>query len=627
MTKDVATIQRDSTVAEAAAIMSSRSISGIVVMQADRIVGVMTERDLLKRVIAAGRDPDCVKVEEVMSYPAMSIPSHYSVFTTSRIIEKAHVRRLVVEDKVGLCGIVTQTDIFRAVEDRWRQEEEKNIKSLDESDTCVFTLDLDCRTTYINPAFMRLLGVTEKSQLLGTQFLPDRFWFDQREREPFVKELKKGAVHISDLTLKTTSGKRVDITVYSSLTKNIHSQVDGIQGVVHDITEKKDLVTLKDAQKALAASEERYRRITEAVTDYIYTVRFNSGRPVETIHSQTSIAVTGYSPEELKADPKLWLNIVHTEDLEVVREQVSRCICGQNCGPVEHRIVRKDGSIRWVRRTLVPSFDPQGKILSYDGLLQDITELKVAEQVQMQLLGELEQATEELKDFAYIATHDLKAPLRGISALAGWISTDYGDKLGDEGKEHIKLLLARVTRMYNLIDGVLEYSQVARREKSVEVNLNDIVSEVVTEIDIPKSIKVEIGQPLPVVVCGRSSITQVFLNLINNAVSFIDKTDGKIVINWTDEHNYWKFSVTDNGPGIEEKHFDRIFKMFQTLSPKDNIESTGVGLTITKKIIEFHGGKIWVQSTPGAGSTFSFTLPKEHKPAKSKKVLAAACMN
>ncbi len=627
MTTDVVTVQRDTTVAEAASVMSGRGISGIVVMQAEQVVGVLTERDLLKRVIAAGRDPACVKMEEVMSYPAVSIPPHYAVFTASRIMEKMHVRRLVVEDNKWLCGVVTQTDIFRAVEEKWRQEEEKNLKSLEESDTCVYTLDLDGKTTYVNPAFMRLLEVADSSEVVGKPFLPEPFWFDPRERERFVKEIKKGAVHINDLTLKTSSGKRVDVTVYSSLTKNVHSQVDGSQGVVHDITDKKDLVTLKNSQKALAASEERYRRITEAVTDYLYTVRFVSGRSVETIHSQASIAVTGYSPEEFKADPKLWLDLVHPEDLEVVREQVSRCICGQDLRPVEHRIVRKDGNIRWVRRTLVPSFDSQGRILSYDGLMQDITELKIAEQVQMQLLGELEQATEELRDFAYVASHDLRAPLRGISALAGWLSSDYGDKLGEEGKEHIKLLLARVKRMYNLIDGVLEYSQVARREKSVKVDLNEVISEVTAEIDAPESIKIVVEQPLPVVVCGRNSIRQVFYGLLSNAINFIDKSDGKVVIGWTDEHTHWKFSVTDNGPGIEEKHFERIFRIFQTLSPRDSVENTGVGLTITKKIIEFHGGKVWVRSRPGEGSTFFFTLPKEQKPAKAAKMLAATIVN
>jgi light-regulated signal transduction histidine kinase (bacteriophytochrome) len=242
----------------------------------------------------------------------------------------------------------------------------------------------------------------------------------------------------------------------------------------------------------------------------------------------------------------------------------------------------------------------------------------------VQLLGELEQATEELRDFAYIASHDLKAPLRGISALAGWISTDYGDKLGDEGKEHIKLLLARVKRMYNLIDGVLEYSQVARREKSVTVDLNEMLSDIITELSVPESVKITVERPLPVVECGRNSIRRVFYNLLSNAANFVGREDGKITINWTDENTYWKFGVTDNGPGIEEKHFERIFRIFQTLSPRDDVESTGVGLTITKKIVEFHGGKVWVESKPGQGSTFFFTLPKEQKQVRAAKILTAA---
>jgi PAS domain S-box-containing protein len=624
MSKNVASIQREARVSEAASVMASRGISGIVVMEAERIVGVATERDLLKKVIAANRDPAGVKMEEIMSSPVESVPPHFAIFTASRIMERTHIRRLVVEDNGWLCGIVTQTDIFRAIESKLQQEEEKNLKSLEESDTCIYTLDLEGRTTYVNPAFMRLLEIEDKSEVIGKPFLPERFWFDMLERQRFVKELEKGSVHISDLTLKAAGSKRVDVTVYSSFTKNIHGQVNGSQGVVQDITAKKDLVTLKEAQKALTASEERYRKITDAVTDYLFTVRFASGRPVETIHSQAGVAVTGYSPEEFKADQSLWLNIVHSEDIEVVREQVSRCISGQDCRPIEHRIVRKDGNIRWVRRTLVPSFGPQGNILSYDGLLQDITELKVAEQVQIQLLEELEQATEELRDFAYVASHDLKGPLRGISALAGWLSTDYGDKLGEEGKEHIKLLLNRVKRMYNLIDGVLAYSQVARKEKSVEVDLNEIVSEVIADLGIPKSVEIVIENSLPTVVCGRNSIRQVFFHLIGNAVNFMDKESGRVVIKWGEEHGYWKFSVADNGPGIEDEHFERIFRIFQTLTPKDHLESTGIGLSITKKIVEFYGGRIWVQSKPGEGSTFFFTIAKEQKHNKNNMVPAAA---
>jgi light-regulated signal transduction histidine kinase (bacteriophytochrome) len=178
--------------------------------------------------------------------------------------------------------------------------------------------------------------------------------------------------------------------------------------------------------------------------------------------------------------------------------------------------------------------------------------------------------------------------------------------------------------MYNLIDGVLAYSQVARKEKSVEVDLNEVVAEVMADIGIPKSVETVIENYLPVVVCGRSSIRQVFYSLIGNAVNFMDKSEGRVVINWSDEHGYWKFSVTDNGPGIEEEHFERIFKIFQTLSPRDSVESTGVGLTITKKIIEFYGGKVWVQSKPGEGSTFFFTLPKEQMLGKAEKLAVAA---
>jgi PAS domain S-box-containing protein len=624
MTKDIATIQANATVAQAAGVMACRGISGIVVMQDDKIAGVMTERDLLKRVVAVGRDPTIVRMEEVMTQPAVIIPPHYSVFTASRIMEKMHVRRLLVEDNGWLCGVVTQTDIFRTVEEKWREEEEKNLRSLEESDTCVYTLDADSITTYANPAFLRMLDIDDRYEIVGKPFLPEKFWFDPRERTQFLKEIKRGAVHISDLTFKSSTGRRIDVTVYSSLTKNIHGQVDGSQGVVNDITAKRELVALKEAQKALASSEERYRRMTEAVTNYIYTVRFEYGKPVETVHMPTSEAVTGYTPDELSANPKLWLDIVHPEDIEVVREQVSRCLSGQDFRPIDHRIVRKDGAVRWVRRTLVPEFNQEGKITSYDGLLQDITELKIAEQVQIQLLSELEQATEELKDFAYVASHDLKAPLRGISSLANWISDDYGEKLGEEGKEHLKLLLGRVKRMYNLIDGVLSYSNSVRRERGIKVDINELVSEVTADIDIPKNINISVKNTLPVIVCSKDSVKQIFHCLLSNAVSFMDKPQGRIEIDCTQQQDYWQFSIADNGPGIEEKHFDKIFKMFQTLSTRDTFESTGIGLTITKKIVELHGGKIWLDSKLGQGSTFFFTLPGEKKQPKRAKELVAA---
>lgn len=620
MTRDVATIQRDSSVADAAALMASRGISGIVVAQDKKIVGVLTERDLLKRVIAAGKDPANVTVGEVMTTPVAKIPPYYSVFSASRIMEKGHIRRLVVEDNKWLCGVVTQTDIFRAVEDKWREEETKNVKALEESDACIYTLDLDGKITYINPAFLRLLEAGDKLELIGRQFLPDEFWADRREKDKFAKETKKETVVVSDMTLKTAGGKRVDVTVYCSATKNIHCQVDGRQGVVRDVTAQRELVALREAQKALTASEERYRRISEAVTDYIYTVRFSPGRSAEPIHSEASTAITGYSPEEFKANPTLWLDIVYPEDLEVVREQVSRCICGQDFGAIEHRIVRKDGNIRWIRRTLVPNFNLEGKLLSYDGLLQDITDLKTAEQVQMQLLGELDQATEELHDFTYIASQDLRASKIERS--------DYGEKLEQDSKGHIiKTLLGRVKRMHNLLDGMLYCSHFAGREKATKVDLNEVVKEVMGEVAAEDNIQVVVENKLPVVECGRKGIRHIFNNLISNAVNFINKSDGRIAVNCVEEEDGWKFSVADNGPSMDEKTFGRIFKMPGAVAASDGCDGTGVGLTIVKKIVEFQGGRLWGRSKPGEGNVFYFTWPGRRVQEQVSPVNAVVAAN
>lgn len=246
-----------------------------------------------------------------------------------------------------------------------------------------------------------------------------------------------------------------------------------------------------------------------------------------------------------------------------------------------------------------------------DQLQQEIAVRKKAEKRQGQLLEELEEANQELKDFAYIVSHDLKAPLRGIKALVDWISADYADKLDEQGREHINLLLSRVERMHNLIEGVLQYSRVGRiEERRVQVNLNDLVREAIDMVVPSENITVTIENELPTIGCEQTRITQVFQNLLSNAAKYMDKPQGQIKISCVEEDNFWKFSIADNGPGIEEKHFERIFQMFQTLSPRDEFESTGVGLTVVKKIIKLYGGEIWVESKVGQGSIFFFTLPK-----------------
>ncbi len=237
-------------------------------------------------------------------------------------------------------------------------------------------------------------------------------------------------------------------------------------------------------------------------------------------------------------------------------------------------------------------------------------ERKRSELHRLELLAELASANQDLKDFAYIVSHDLKAPLRGIASLAEWFVQDYGTLLDDQGKTLLDLLGKRVRRMGDLIDGVLEYSRVGRqKEEKRNIDLGLFLAEVLDVLAIPTEIKVLIDTELPVIYGERTRIQQLFQNLISNAIKYMGKSTGEIHIGYHPLQNKGEFYVSDDGVGIEEKYFEKIFQIFQTLVSPDQSESTGVGLAIVKKVVELYGGRIWITSTPGQGSTFFFTLP------------------
>ena len=242
------------------------------------------------------------------------------------------------------------------------------------------------------------------------------------------------------------------------------------------------------------------------------------------------------------------------------------------------------------------------------------TEIEVRKKTEAQkekLIRELDTANRELKDFAYIVSHDLKAPLRAIGSISQWIHTDYADKLDEDGKMQLDLLLSRVHRMQNLIEGVLSYSRVTRViEEKEQIDLNKLVKEAIEMVAPPAKFKITTDPDLPTVLFGPTRLLQVFGNLISNAIKYNDKEEGKIEIHCTDADQAWLISISDNGSGIEEKYFEKIFQIFQTLKSRDEFESTGIGLTIVKKIIEANGGIINVSSVPGEETTFTFTILK-----------------
>ena len=219
--------------------------------------------------------------------------------------------------------------------------------------------------------------------------------------------------------------------------------------------------------------------------------------------------------------------------------------------------------------------------------------------------------TKDLEDFAYIVSHDLKAPLRGINELSEWILEDYSNVLDKEGKENLNILRERTSKMNDMIQGILEYSRIGRiEEKAEKIDLNELAQDTIDLLAPPDNIKILIENELPEYTADRTRLTQLFENLLSNSIKYIDKPEGIIKIGCTEEENEWKFRISDNGPGIEEKYFEKIFKLFHTLEIDPEGRSTGIGLTIVKKIIALYGGKIWVESEIGKGTTFYFTLSK-----------------
>ncbi|WP_073853055.1 sensor histidine kinase [Pontibacter flavimaris] len=225
---------------------------------------------------------------------------------------------------------------------------------------------------------------------------------------------------------------------------------------------------------------------------------------------------------------------------------------------------------------------------------------------------ELDLKNKELDQFAYVVSHDLKAPLRGIEVASRWVEEDMGTQLPPNVQEYLLMMRVRVHRMENLINGILALARIGRTNQAEEeVDVNELLTEVVDLLSPPPGFTVEVQHNLPVLHTVRIQLQQVFSNLISNAIKYHDKKEGHIGIRHHETDEFHVFSVEDDGPGIDAEYHSRIFVIFQTLQERDALESTGVGLSIVKKIVELQGGTIWVNSEPGSGSTFTFTWPKQ----------------
>lgn len=266
------------------------------------------------------------------------------------------------------------------------------------------------------------------------------------------------------------------------------------------------------------------------------------------------------------------------------------------------------------------------QVLGINVTAQEITDRKVAEQGLQERADELsrlntilaqtttllKERNQELDQFAYVVSHDLKAPLRAIASLSEWIEEDLSGQIPQENEHQLQLLRKRVYRMEALINGLLEYSRVGRTETAIEpVNVHELLTDIIDSLEPPSTFTIEIASEMPTFTTKRLLLNQVFSNLIGNAIKHHDRSTGHIQITSADKGWFYEFAVSDDGPGIEPRYHHKIFTIFQTLKARDEQENTGIGLSIVKKIIETEGGSIHIESQLGEGTTFRFTWLKQ----------------
>lgn len=337
--------------------------------------------------------------------------------------------------------------------------------------------------------------------------------------------------------------------------------------------------------------------------------------------NRAALQATGLTEDALKA--KKCFEVFHLSDHPPKECPLNTALHSKRGRTTEMEIEALRGNFLV---SCTPFMDEQGNLQKVIHIATDITDRKRMEQQLHHLNADLEErvrqrtreleaANKELTNFAYVVSHDLKAPLRSIHQLASWLVEDYAELLDEEGRQITDLLTSRVQRMDRLIDGILQYSRVGRTsEEFFACDLNTVVKNVIDMLAPPEDLQIQIPEALPVVIGDQIQLEQLFQNLLGNAIKFMHHLHGKVTIGSVEAGTHWILRVSDNGPGIEAQYHEKIFQMFQTLTPRDEHENTGIGLALVKKIVTLHGGQIWVESVAGQGSTFCFTLPKQAQP-------------
>ncbi|MES2395019.1 MAG: ATP-binding protein [Bacteroidota bacterium] len=373
---------------------------------------------------------------------------------------------------------------------------------------------------------------------------------------------------------------------------------------------KERTASLEKTQASLKLSEEKYRKLIEEAGDVVYTSDFNG---YFTYINPMSIKLTGYTENELIG--KHFSEIIDPE----WKEKVAKFYKDQFINKIQETlfsfpIITKSGGKKWIEQTVIQQ-KIGDRIIGHQAIVRDITERKKSEEEIKQKSEELVRSNQELEQFAYVASHDLQEPLRTIYNFVGLLDKKYSGKTDEEAKEYFKFIVNATFKMQNLIKDLLEFSRVGKNMSFTAVDCNKILKEVIADLDtsIKESNAKITSAILPVLKGNETELKRLFQNLISNAIKFRKKNVlPEITITVEKKEMEYLFAIKDNGIGIEEKHINKLFIIFQRLHSVEEYPGTGIGLATCKKIVTLHKGKIWVESKLGEGSIFYFTLSKEN---------------
>jgi len=515
---------------------------------------------------------------------------------------------------VRMLGVLTDITDLKQNEEKRRRSEEFNRRILNSSEDCIKILDLEGRVLYMNEPGQRLMEIDDFTTHKNANWVS--FWDPKNhpEVDKALETAKQGGVARFQGLCPTSKGTFKWWEVLITPILNAEGVTEQLLAISRDVTDR------WKSEQVLRESEQRFRATFEQAAVGIAHVGLD-GCWLRV--NQKLCEILGYSSEELLQIS--FQDITYPEDLELDLANVQQLLANEiQTYSMEKRYIHKQGFLVWVELTVSlvrdissdrkddPSEPSDPKY--FISVVEEIGDRKRIEAERAQTVALLERRNQELDEFAHIVSHDLKAPLRAISNLSEWIEMDLEGQLPPDNQDQLQLLRTRAYRMAAMIDSLLDYSRVGRAEVATEtVEVAALLAEVIDTLDPPPSFTIQIAPQMPTLYTKRLLLSQVFANLISNAIKHHDRPDGNLDISVREKGEFYEFALRDDGPGIASENQDKIFTIFQTLKQSNNAEnSSGVGLSIVKKIVETENGVIRLSSGIGKGTTFYFTWPK-HK--------------